>query len=210
MRIAVLGGTGDFGGGLCLRWGADTDHEIRVGSRSAERARSAAESYSETVGREITGHENEAAAEGADIAVLAVAPSVAPEVGAAIESEVETLVCPAVEMHRVKGSFRVDAPEAGSIAEAVAEEVETPVVGALHPLPAARLADLDEDLGVDVPVAGVEPARERVVEAIEGIEGLRALHVGGLSCTREIESLTPLIINVGIENGFHDLGVEFK
>jgi len=42
MEIAILGGTGDIGEGLALRWGRDTDHAVTVGSREAERAREAA------------------------------------------------------------------------------------------------------------------------------------------------------------------------
>ncbi|ESS06739.1 MAG: putative dinucleotide-binding enzyme, partial [uncultured archaeon A07HB70] len=39
MRVAILGGTGDVGEGLALRFGRDTGHAVVVGSRDAERAR---------------------------------------------------------------------------------------------------------------------------------------------------------------------------
>ena len=39
MHVALLGGTGDIGEGLALRWGLDTDHELLVGSRDPERDR---------------------------------------------------------------------------------------------------------------------------------------------------------------------------
>ncbi|NNC24811.1 NAD(P)-binding domain-containing protein, partial [Salinisphaera sp. USBA-960] len=45
MRIALLGGTGDIGEGLALRWAYDTDHEILIGSRDPEKARAKAEEY---------------------------------------------------------------------------------------------------------------------------------------------------------------------
>ena len=49
MRIALLGGTGDIGAGLALRWGLDTDHELLVGSRDPERARERAADYEATL-----------------------------------------------------------------------------------------------------------------------------------------------------------------
>jgi len=49
MRIALLGGTGDIGEGLALRWAHDTDHEVIIGSRDPERARDAAERYTATL-----------------------------------------------------------------------------------------------------------------------------------------------------------------
>ena len=45
MRVAILGGTGDIGEGLALRWGADTDHavvvEVGVRDRLADRGHEA-------------------------------------------------------------------------------------------------------------------------------------------------------------------------
>jgi len=211
MRIAVLGGTGDFGGGLCRRWGAETDHELRVGSRSRERARNAAETYGDAVGREITGHTNENAAAGADLAVLAVPPDEAPVLAAAVEPGPDVLVSPAAAMERTEGGFRYAPPDAGSVAAAVKARVETPVVAALHTLPANRLADLSNELGIDAPIAGDDPdARERVAAAVEGIDGVRPLEVGGLGSAAQLESLVPLLINAGVENGLHDLGVRFE
>jgi predicted dinucleotide-binding enzyme len=38
MDIALLGGTGDIGQGLALRWAYDTYHGVVFGSRERERA----------------------------------------------------------------------------------------------------------------------------------------------------------------------------
>jgi len=43
MRIAILGGTGDLGKGLALRWAKS--HEIIIGSRNAEKAARLAGGY---------------------------------------------------------------------------------------------------------------------------------------------------------------------
>jgi len=46
---------------------------------------------------------------------------------------------------------------------------------------------------------------------IEEIDGLRALKAGPLANAAEVESLTPLLINIAQQNdGLHDLGVQFK
>jgi predicted dinucleotide-binding enzyme len=40
--------------------------------------------------------------------------------------------------------------------------------------------------------------------------GLRALDAGGIANAAEVEALTPLLINVAMNNdGMHDLGVRF-
>ncbi|OYR81580.1 NADPH-dependent F420 reductase, partial [Halorubrum distributum] len=86
------------------------------------------------------------------------------------------------------------------------------VVGAFHNLAAARLANLDADLGVDTLVIGDDAdAKRTVADVAEGIEGLRALDAGGVANAPEIEGLTPLLINVASNNDdLHDLGVRFQ
>jgi predicted dinucleotide-binding enzyme len=51
MRIALLGGTGDIGEGLALRWGRDADHELVIGSRDADKAAERARDYQGTLPR---------------------------------------------------------------------------------------------------------------------------------------------------------------
>ena len=75
MKIAILGGTGPEGGGLGLRW-AQAGHEVIVGSRQAEKGERVAEELKsrlpETARQRLTGTDNLAAIQQADIAVLAV------------------------------------------------------------------------------------------------------------------------------------------
>jgi len=54
-------------------------------------------------------------------------------------------------------------------------------------------------------------ATEMICTLIEEIDGLRALKAGPLANAAEVESLTPLLINIAQQNdGLHDLGVQFK
>jgi len=221
MRIALLGGTGDIGEGLALRWAHDTDHEIVIGSRDPEKAREKADAYEAEIedrGGEtkITGFENEMAADRADVIVLAVpAYHIADTIQAVSDSltEGDILITPATGMKRDEDGFHYHKPSAGSVTTIAVEAAPegVPVVGAFHNLAAGRLTDLDAELGIDtLLISDDETAKSTVASLAEDIEGLRALDAGSIANAAEIEALTPLLINVAMNNsGLHDLGVRF-
>ena len=222
MRIALLGGTGDIGEGLALRFAYHTDHEVLVGSRDPDRARAKAEEYeteldSRGVETKIGGFVNEMAADRADVVVLAVPPyHVADTVETVAEKldEGDVLVTPATGMKRDDDGFHYHRPSAGSVTELVADAAPdgVPVVGAFHNLAADRLANLDAELGVDTLLVADDPDAKDIVSLLaEELEGLRALDAGGVANAPEIEALTPLLVNVARNNeGMHDLGVVFR
>ncbi|ELZ93192.1 NADPH-dependent F420 reductase [Haloferax sulfurifontis] len=222
MRIALLGGTGDIGEGLALRWAYHTDHEVIVGSRDPDKAREKADEYETELssrGRDVkvNGFANEMAADRASVVVLAVPPYHVSDTVEAVSdslSEGDVLVTPAAGMKRDDDGFHYHPPKAGSVTALVADAApdDVPVVGAFHNLAAGRLADLDADLGIDtLLVADDEDAKETVRLLAEGIDGLRALDGGGLANAPEIEGITPLLINVARNNdGLNDLGIQFK
>ena len=221
MRIAILGGTGEIGEALALRWAYHTDHEVVIGSRDPERARTKAEEYetelsSRGVDRKVNGFENAMAADRARIVVLAVpAYHVSDTVEAVADGldEGDVLVTPATGMQRDEDGFHYHRPGAGSVTQLAVDAAPegVSVVGAFHNLAAGRLADLDADLGIDtLLVADDDDAKETVRLLADGIDGLRPLDAGGLANAPEIEALTPLLINVAMHNeGLHDLGVRF-
>jgi len=222
MRIALLGGTGDVGEGLALRWGYHSDHDVVIGSRDPDDAHAAADAYESTLeshGRDakITGFENAMAADRADVVVLSVPPyHVADTVDAVAEGldAGDILVTPAAGLTRDDEGFHYHPPSAGSVTALVADAAPdaVPVVGAFHSLAAGRLADLDADLDVDtLLLADDESAKDTVAGLAEDIDGLRALDAGGLANAAEVESLTPLLINVAQRNDdLWDLGVRFQ
>ncbi|HAA92213.1 MAG TPA: NADPH-dependent F420 reductase, partial [Rhodospirillaceae bacterium] len=59
--IAIIGGTGDLGSGLGLRW-AKAGYPVIIGSRSKENGERAATELAEKSGGTVTGNENAAAA----------------------------------------------------------------------------------------------------------------------------------------------------
>lgn len=224
MRVAVLGGTGDLGEGLVLRWSrdaprADLDLDLVVGSRDAERAAAAAATYREALadrdrdaegatesgsGSELTieGAANSDAAAAADAVVLTVPADAVADALDSIGADAlsgTVAISPAVALSREDGDFHTDPPPAGSVTELVAEATpaDAPVAGAFHTLPARRLADVDQELEMDVPVVGDPAAVRTVVSLTEAIVGLRPLRAGGVGNAPELEALTPLLLNLG-------------
>ena len=222
MRIAILGGTGDIGEGLALRWGYHADHELVIGSREASRAQTKADAYeteldSRGIDVFIEGRDNADAAASADAVVLAVPPyhvTDTVEAVASALSDVDVVISPAAGMKRDESGFHAHPPTAGSVTELVAGIVpeEISVVGAFHNLSAGRLADLDAELGIDTLLVGDDEGAKEIVGLLaEDIDGLRALDADGLANAAEVEALTPLLINVAQHNdGLHDLGVRFR
>lgn len=222
MKIAILGGTGDIGEGLALRWAHDTDHEIRIGSRKAEKATNAADAYREIIAERgadatILGDENARVTEGAEIVVVAAPPEYVTSMTQAVSGALSRnaiLVSPAVKLRRDAAGFHRDGSPTHSLTAQV-DEIAPPdvaVVGAFHSLAAERLATLDAELGIDTLVVGDDQsAKETVSAIIDEIAGLRALDGGPLANAPAVESLAPLCINIALQNtGLHDLGIRFK
>lgn len=221
MQIALLGGTGDIGEGLALRFGRDTDHEIVVGSRDADRAETKATEYSRRLRDDggtstFTGMKNGEAAADADVVILSIPPY---HVGDTVETLADRLtddqivVSPAVGMRGDDDGLHYRPPEVGSVTELVADRTpdDVPVVGAYHNLAASRLANLDATLDVDTLVVSDDDAAKATVVALTNeIEGLRALDVGPLANAPEVESVTPLVINIARYNSdLHEVGVTY-
>ncbi|MFB6222129.1 MAG: NADPH-dependent F420 reductase [Haloarcula sp.] len=222
MEIALLGGTGDIGEGLALRWARDTDHSVVIGSRKVEKAETKASEYNSLLSElghetDVSGYGNIEAAENADVVVVSVPPEYASGTVETVSSaldEGDILVSPAVQMARDADGFDYDRPESGSVAEEVANVAPdgVPVVGAFQNLAAGALSTLENEISADVIVTGDDPdARSVVADLAEEIHGIRAVHGGALSNTAVVESVTPLLINVAMSNeGMHDLGIQFQ
>jgi NADPH-dependent F420 reductase len=221
MRIALCGGTGDLGKGLALRLTRETDHEVVIGSRDPEKAREHAAEYEDELGSrdidgDINGFDNAMATDRADIAILCVPAYHLADTIEGIEGNLDdtVLVSPAVGMRREEGTMSYNPPSAGSVTAlaAAAASDEVPVVGAFHNLAAGRLADLDASLDWDVLVISDDTDAKATIENLaDGIDGIRALDAGPLAAASEVESLTPLLINVAANNDdLADLGVRFR
>jgi hypothetical protein len=221
MKLALLGGTGDIGEGLALRFAYHTNHEVIIGSRDPEKARNKAEEYeaeldSRGVEVSINGFENAMAADRADVVIAAVPAYHLADTVEAVADRLDDdaiLVSPAVGMKRDEAGMHYNRPGAGSVTQLAANAApeEVPVVGAYHNLAADRLANLDVELDLDTLLVGDdEDAVSMVADLTAEIEGLRALSAGPLANAAEVESVTPLLINIAMHNeDLHDVGVKF-
>lgn len=215
MQVAILGGTGDIGEGLALRFAA-AGHDVRVGSRDADRGSESADDYADAVGDDVWGGGNADAASACDAVVIGVPYEYSVETLDAVADalpEGAPVVAPVVPMRRTEdGDFVYDPPAAGSATAELRDAAPdgTPVAGAFHNLAAGRLSALDADLGVDVAVCGAPDAKQIAIDMADSVEGLRGLDVGGFAVAPMVEGMTPLLIDVAIRNDMHDLGVRFR
>ncbi len=212
MKIAVLGGTGSLGKGLVLRL-ASLGYDVIVGSRDEKKANSKAEEYGRILGTDIRGADNRNAAKMCDMAIITIPWKHAFDTAESLKDVLagKIVVSPVVPMEKTdRGFVYVSLPE-GSAAERLASILkESRIVSAYHNIPAKKFADLNAEFEWDVAVCGDdEDAKEVVMEITNEIKGLRALDAGGLSNSRIVESLTPLLINIAVNNGMRDLGVKF-
>ncbi|MFB6284687.1 MAG: NADPH-dependent F420 reductase [Halobacteria archaeon] len=207
MEIGIIGGTGDLGEGLAIRL-AGAGHDVTIGSRDSDKAREHAEMYSEKTGADIDGVGNQKAAE-KPTAILAVPYRHMVSTVENLDFEDNVVVSPVVSMEPGP-PFEYVPPEEGSASEELRELLPGSVslAGAFHNVAAKRLIDTDRDLGLDIVVFGDPLAKARTKEMVESIDGLRSLDGGSYENAAMVESITPLLINVGIKNGLDDLGIQ--
>jgi 8-hydroxy-5-deazaflavin:NADPH oxidoreductase len=192
VRVAILGGTGSFGGALARRL-VDVGEEVVIGSREAERARAAAEE----LGGDATGAANEEAVGGVDLAVLAVkadgALDTAHAIAGALADTPLLSVASLIEFRR--GVGMLPDPEGRSLAERVQDVVRAPVAAGLHSIAAASLDAEPPD--EDALVCGDdERAKELALELAGKVVAGRALDAGPLASARALEGLTAVIVNL--------------
>jgi hypothetical protein len=203
-----VGGTGALGFGLAVRLGR-AGVPIVIGSRDHGRAEEAAGKARERVpGATITGAENTAAVQGAEIVILSVPFRSQSETLATlkhvlvpeqlmIDATVPLAAAVAGKATRTLGVWQGSAAQQAE--EMVPEGVR--VVSAFHSVSAALLTDLEHRLDEDVLVCGDRKAdKAKVIELVDQIEGLRAVDCGPLEMARIVEQFTPLLISINVRN----------
>ena len=206
--VCIVGGTGALGFGLALRLGR-AGVPVVIGSRDAGRAQESAGHAAERVpGGSFTGLANADAAEGADVVILSVPfrsqsetltnlkQALAPE-QLVIDATVPLAAAVSGKATRTLGVWQGSAAQQAQ--EMVPEGVR--VVSAFHTVSASLLSDLGYELDEDVLVCGDRKAdKQRAIELIERIEGLRAVNAGPLEMARIVEQLTALMISINVRN----------
>ena len=201
-RLAILGGTGNEGPGLALRWGS-AGYPIIIGSRYADKAQETAQALNEQLGIEtIQGMVNNLAARKADICVLTVVHTAHQ---AAIESIQEDLQGKILVDATARVDFRDPRPPAPPSAARMAQDKLGPgvrVVAAFQNIPAHLLKKrLGEALDADVLVcADDQEAAQQVMQLAEDA-GMSAYYAGGLDNAVVVEGLTAIAISLNKHYG---------
>jgi NADPH-dependent F420 reductase len=207
--ISVIGGTGELGGGLALRW-AKAGLAVVIGSRDAGRAQEAADNLNKIAGNDLArGMSNYAAAEAGDIVVLSVKFShhtaTLQELKPALAGKI--MVDTTVPLVPPKVA-RVQLPPEGSAA-VIAQQVlgeDTQVVSAFQNVSASSLHS-DNAPECDVLVTGAkQDARQTVIDLAKAA-GFKAWHAGPLENSAATEALTSVLIFMNKKYGSDHTGI---
>jgi NADPH-dependent F420 reductase len=189
VRIAVVGGTGDFGLALAQQLVA-AGEDVVIGSRDAERAAAK--------GAEVgaAGAANEDAVRGVDLVVLAVKSDAALPTAQYLANAIgHTPVLSVASELRFTKQGVFPSEHAHSIAERTQELLDAPVVSGLHSLAAASLMQGRAD--GDTLVCGDDAvAKELALELAAKVVAGRALDAGPLASARALEGMTAVIVNL--------------
>ncbi|MCS3900575.1 NADPH-dependent F420 reductase [Methanococcus voltae] len=230
MKVAILGGTGDQGLGLAMRFAMNEANEVIIGSRKEEKAIEAAKEAMErlstvqskdTKNISINAMTNLDAAKEADVVLLSLpfeyTISTLKDLKDALKGKiVVSLMVPLASAFGDKPTRVITCPQ-GSVAEMVQAYLpESTVVSGFHNVCHKCLCDLENPINCDVLIAGDDKeANKTVVELANTINGVNGIDCGKLEISRYIEQITPLLVQLNIKykakgTGLRITGLEGK
>lgn len=202
LTVGLIGGTGDEGRGLALRW-ALSGARVTVGSRAIEKAKTTADELNAMIGGDRIAYATNQDAIGCSEFVLLTVPF--GHAASTLEAhrhdfrEGSILLDITVPVSFEQGRVRyLDLPE-GSASEHLQALLPSYValVASFKTEPAHLLTDVDSPLECDSFVASdSKEAKARVMNAIKFIEGLRPIDAGTLYSARALEQMTVLAIGI--------------
>lgn len=221
MKISIIGGTGGMGEGFALRW--VVNHDITIGSRDAEKAKSSAEQYMNTAlssyGNSlkgiIKGADYVSSATDSDILILSIPYESIKITCDSISNNIGNdciIVSPIVPMERNDTGFTYVPFEKSmkSAAHLLTENLPgKKVVSAFHTISEVKLKNINESLDSDTFVCGDDQeAVTKLNQLIGEIKGLRPLYLGSLSISYQAEALTPMLLNASKKNKMKHPGIK--
>jgi NADPH-dependent F420 reductase len=214
MKISVLGGTGDQGLGIVIRF-VQQGEEVIIGSRKAEKAEAAVDKVKELLKKDdipkLSGMSNEDAAAKGDILILTV--PLAAQMGTlkSVKDFVgdKILIDATVPLDTVVGGgpMRYVDLWQGSAAERTAEILKgtgVKVISAFNNISNSHLMNFEEEIDCDCLVSGDDgEAKKIAIELIDKIPGVKCIDCGPLERARIVEKITPLLIGLNIKYKSH-------
>lgn len=211
--IAILGGTGDLGTGLAMRW-AKAGHRIVIGSRTLAKAEKAVSALTEFAPmqdpQQYRAMENPAAAAAGQVVVLTVPAahqiSTLESVRDGLAGKILIDVTVPLVPPRVG---TVQLPPEGSAGKRAQDYLgsRVKVVTAFQNV-AAHLLKEDVEIECDVLVCGDKrSARERVIDLAEEA-GMRAWHAGPIENSAAAEALTSVLIQINRRHPIAHSGIQ--
>ena len=197
MKIAIVGGTGQFGSALAKRLHV-LGEEVVIGSREEQRAKDRALEIG------VEGGANEDVVQGVDLVVLSTKSNAALETGSSLAGAIgETpVLCVASDL-RFTDIGIVPGLEEGSLAETLARLLRAPVASGLQTVSAIDLSG-PEPPDQDALICGDDPRAKKIALELAGrVVGGRAVDCGPLANSRALEGMTAVILNVNKEFGVH-------
>jgi NADPH-dependent F420 reductase len=198
--ISILGGTGPQGRGLARRFAA-ARLRVVIGSRSADRAATAAAELADATGGTVSGADNVGAAEAGDVVLVAVPwdghADLLRELAPALAGKV-VVDCVNPLGFDKQGAYALPVEEGSAAQQAAAILTDSTVVGAFHNVSAVLLEDAEvERIDTDVLVLGdVREATDLVQALADTIPGVRGVYGGRLRNAHQVEALTANLISV--------------
>lgn len=211
LTIAVLGGTGKEGKGLAYRW-AKAGYKVLIGSRSPERAVSAASELMEMLegSSSVVGTSNREAAELANIVVLSVPYAAHRETLEDVKDLLKgKILVDVTSLSMPPTVTKVYRPPAGSAAqesrEIVGEGVE--VVDAFQSISHKHLFS-EEDIDCDVLVTGTsKDARAEVLKLVDAA-GLTGWDAGPIENSIVVEGFASVLRYINKQYGSTNAGIK--
>lgn len=196
--IAILGGTGDLGTGLAIRW-SKAGHKIVIGSRTLEKAQAAVTALQE-ISPETPAEamENQDAAAAGNIVVLTVPAEHQISTLDYVKDNLQGKILIDVTVPLVPPKVgTVQLPEEGSAGKRAQDFLgEDVMVVTAYQNIAAHLLQQDVEIDCDVLVCGnKKAARERVIE-LSAEAGMTAWHAGPINNSAAAEALTSILIQI--------------
>lgn len=205
MRIALVGGTGNQGPPLAVRWTL-SGNQVYIGSRRYEKAERVARGLEETLrglgcASDLGFGVNQEVVSEADVVVLTIPYHGLTKTAESIRGSLreDAVVISPIVPCRWEGGFCHLIKMERSVAEEVAELLpRSRVASALHTVSAHLLEDYSKPVEGDVIVCSDDEKAKRVtMRLVEEIPKLRALEGGGLENSHMVEEMTVLLIRMG-------------